>query len=380
MSERSRLLVSLVLAITLCVFAAASIYLASRFPGYVEERFGPSSPDLLWWERLYLSFSLLANEDKLNSPVLADGDPLLFQIAPGEDVQSISNRLYEWGLIRDADTFGLYLRYSGLDRKIQAGDHWVEPGWGTLQIAHTFLDATPAEVALTIFPGWRLEEIAVALPTSGLEISPDQFLEYAKNSDHHPDGLVGRSPPHSLEGIFFPGTYTFARDISLESFVEFFIDQFDVLMQSEFKDAFNEQGLTVEEGLILASIVEKEAIVVEEQPLIASVFYNRINAGMRLESDPTVQYAIGYAPDQQTWWKNPLSYADLTIDSPYNTYIYFGLPPGPIGNPGVTALSAVAFPAQTPYFYFRASCDTSGTHSFAQTYEEHLANACTNQE
>jgi UPF0755 protein len=97
---------------------------------------------------------------------------------------------------------------------------------------------------------------------------------------------------------------------------------------------------------------------------------------MKLDSDPTVQYALGYNPDKKTWWTNPLSLQDLQIDSPYNTYLYMGLPPGPIANPSLTALQAVAFPAQTPYYYFRSACDGSGKHTFAETFEEHLQNEC----
>jgi UPF0755 protein len=116
-------------------------------------------------------------------------------------------------------------------------------------------------------------------------------------------------------------------------------------------------------------------VVEDEMPLIASVFYNRLAVGWKLESDPTVQYALGYNEAQGTWWTNPLSAADLQVDSPY-TYVYSGLPPGPIANPGLAALKAVAFPAQTPYYYFRAACDGSGRHLFAETFDEHLGNAC----
>jgi UPF0755 protein len=114
----------------------------------------------------------------------------------------------------------------------------------------------------------------------------------------------------------------------------------------------------------------------EEMPLIASVFLNRLAAGMKLDSDPTVQYALGYNPGKETWWTNPLSLEDLQFDSPYNTYLYPGLPPGPIASPGLAALQAVAFPAQTPYYYFRADCGGAGKHAFAETFEEHIQNEC----
>jgi UPF0755 protein len=109
---------------------------------------------------------------------------------------------------------------------------------------------------------------------------------------------------------------------------------------------------------------------------IASVFYNRLAIGMILQADPTVQYALGFNTFTDTWWKTPLGYSDLAYDSLYNTYIYAGFPPGPISNPGMAALTAVAFPEDTPYYYFQAQCDGSGYHNFAETLEQHLENNC----
>jgi len=147
-------------------------------------------------------------------------------------------------------------------------------------------------------------------------------------------------------------------------------------LTGEIVDGFTRQGLTLTEGIKLASIIEKEAVIDDEKPLIASVFLNRLAQGMRLETDPTIQYALGFQTDVQTWWKSPLDVTDLSVDSPYNTYQVFGLPPSPICNPGLTSLMAAAFPAETPYYYFRAACDGSGRHSFAITFEEHLNNGC----
>ena len=128
--------------------------------------------------------------------------------------------------------------------------------------------------------------------------------------------------------------------------------------------------------MTLASIIQREAIVPEEQPTIASVFINRLVAGMPLETDPTIQYALGFNKGLNTWWKVPLSVDDLVVISPYNTYQNRGLPPGPICNPSLSALQAVANPAQTPYLYFRARCDNSHLHSFSETYQQHLNNGC----
>ena len=111
-------------------------------------------------------------------------------------------------------------------------------------------------------------------------------------------------------------------------------------------------------------------------PLIASVFFNRLAIDMPLQADPTVQYGLGYNTAQATWWTNPLSAQDLQVNSPYNTYVHHGLPPGPISNPGLAALQAVAAPAQSNYYYFQARCDNSGLHNFAETLEQHQQNNC----
>jgi len=152
--------------------------------------------------------------------------------------------------------------------------------------------------------------------------------------------------------------------------------EFNAHLSTDLLAGFEQQGLTLEQAVILASIVQREAMVSDEGPMIASVFYNRLAAGMKLDSDPTVQYAVGYNQSQATWWTNPLSFADLETISAYNTYQNFGLPPAPISNPGLAALQAVAAPADSPYYYFRALCDGSGKHVFAVTFEEHLQNAC----
>ena len=146
-------------------------------------------------------------------------------------------------------------------------------------------------------------------------------------------------------------------------------------VDAETRQAFDQRGLSLLSAVTLASIVEREAALAEERPLIASVFLNRLAMGMKLQADPTVQHAMGLQPDG-SWWKSPLTATDLGTDSPYNTYVYAGLPPAPIANPGLASLRAVAFPAATPYYYFRTACDSTGAHLFAETFEEHLHNGC----
>jgi len=218
-----------------------------------------------------------------------------------------------------------------------------------------------------------LEEIAASLPTSGLKVTPEEFIEAVRNPNHPLDYFPEGA---SAEGFLFPGSYSLARDMTADQLVSTLLQNFSVNMSSDLQGNISRQGLDIYNTVILASIIEREAIVPDEQPMIASVFFNRLNNGMKLDSDPTVQYAIGYDNLNGTWWKNPLTLDDLTIDSPFNTYKYSDLPPAPISNPNLSAIQAVAFPAETPYFYFRARCDGSGLHAFAETFEQHLQNAC----
>jgi UPF0755 protein len=206
-----------------------------------------------------------------------------------------------------------------------------------------------------------------------MDITPDEFLAAARSAPPDLDFLPASV---STEGFLYPDIYILPRRITAEQLVGEFIRNFSLHLSIDLREGFNRRGLDVYQAVTLASIVQREAVIADERAHIASVFLNRLNAGMKLDTDPTVQYALGYNTTQNTWWTNPLSAADLQFNSPYNTYLYAGLPPGPIANPSLSALRAVAFPAETPYYFFRARCDGSGLHDFAVTFEEHLQNGC----
>ena len=346
-----------------------------NIPGQASAIFGPPAPGLDLRQRYLLSAMLLAQSSDLTQPANPGGPEVDFEIASGESTPSITGRLWEAGLITNPAAFRSYLQYSGMDTRLQAGAYTLSASMTPIQIAQAMQSAISSEITLTILAGWRVEEIAASLPTSGLNISAEEFLSAVQI---HPQGYTfsDELPGNSVEGFLFPGSYTLPRETTLQQLIPALLTRFDENVSSELRAGFAEQGLTLYQAVTLAAIVEREAIVDDEMPMIASVFYNRLASGARLASDPTVQYALGYNTAQGTWWTNPLSLADLEIDSPYNTYLYTNLPPGPICNPGLTALRAVAFPAQTPYHYFRAACDGSGLHLFAVTYEEHLQNAC----
>jgi UPF0755 protein len=174
-----------------------------------------------------------------------------------------------------------------------------------------------------------------------------------------------------------PGFYSLKPTISLEEFILQSINRTNAVIQ-EADQLLNAQSsrVTTDQLITLASIIQRETLERSEMPTIASVFFNRLAIGMRMETDPTVQYALGFDSATQSWWKSPLTYADLTVESDYNTYQVQGLPPGPICNPGREAILAAFAPEETGYYFFRAKCDGSMTHNFAVTYEEHLSNGC----
>jgi len=342
-------------------------------PVLAETNFGSASPSVNKWDRFTSSISLLLNSKDLTNPVQTDKQEQTFIIEPGDSVTQISAELESKRLIRNSRIFRLYLVWKGLDMTVQAGNYILSPSMTGIEIAFALQDATPAEVEFNILSGWRMEEIAASLPSSGLEITPEEFNNAVKNPKQQLDYLPKGA---SVEGFLFPGSYYLVRDISADKLVSILLQNFCLYLSNDLREKFSLQGLDIFQAVILASIVEREAVVADEQPLIASVFYNRLSNGMKLESDPTVQYAIGFDSEKETWWKNPLSSVDLSIDSPFNTYLYYGLPPAPICNPNLSALQAVAYPAQTQYFYFRARCDGSGLHAFAETFEQHIKNGC----
>jgi UPF0755 protein len=233
--------------------------------------------------------------------------------------------------------------------------------------------ATLTEVTFTVLPGWRMEEIAAALPTSGLPITPEEFLAAASTPSSFPDLIPAGA---SAEGFLYPDSYILPRTTTADQLISVLVQGFIAHLPGDYPAAFTAQGLTLYQAVTLASIIQREVLVNDEMPLIASVFYNRLAIGMKLQTDPTVQYALGFNVLQGTWWTTPLSASDLQFDSPYNTYLYPGLPPGPISNPGLAALAAVAYPAESPYYYFQAKCDGSGLHNFAETFEQHEQNYC----
>jgi len=365
------------LVIVLVILLVALIGTLIGAPAIAAKSFGPADRSLNPILRAHYAITLLRAKDELLTSAQESNYPRKFSIEPDESVEALCRRLEDEAYTSSGALFCTYLVYSGLDRKIQSGTFTLKPELSSIEIAQTITNPEARDIAFYIYPGWRLEEIAASIDLCGFEFSGEEFLAYAYAPAEDVWTQLQLPAQASLEGYFYPDEYSLEPHIDLESTVEVFLSNFRAHMQSpELLAGIATQNLSFHEALTLASIIERETRADEEKAIIASVFYNRIAEGMRLQTDPTVQYALGFDENEQTWWKTQLTEADLQVDSPYNTYLYAGLPPGPIANPSLTSLEAVAYPAQTPYFYFRAKCDGSGTHAFSVTYQEHLNNAC----
>lgn len=363
-----------IILVVIVVCGCAGLYLAFGYlPARASLLYGPPAASLSIADRIEYSTRLLSYGDVLTTPYIPHGPEQRFRIEPGETVFSISARLYEVGLISDSQPFFDYVVYTGLDLTIQAGEYTLSPGLSIVDIAKALQKFSPSDATLVVLSGWRMEEIAASLPTSGLSIDPEAFLSAAQT---HPAVLDFLPSGVSMEGFFYPDIYTLPRTTTVDQVLDIIARNFVQHLSDELKVGFANQGLDIYQAVTIASIVEREAVQPEEAPLIASVYLNRLSIGMKLDADPTVQYALGYDHQEETWWTNPLSREDLDFDSPFNTYNNLGVPPAPISNPSYESLYAVAYPASTPYYYFRAKCDNSGFHLFAETFEEQLANGC----
>jgi len=276
----------------------------------------------------------------------------IFVINQGESLTSVVNNLSKEGLIRNRLIFFLVVKKLGIERKIQAGDFRLSPAMDAYQIAKNLTHGT-LDIWVTLIEGTRKEEIAQII-SQNLGIPETEFLKYAK------------------EGYLFPDTYLLPKDATPESIVKILENNFNKKFSTELQQKAKAKGLSPTETIILASLVEREAKLSEDRQLVASVILNRFKTEMKLDIDATIQYTLGYQPEEKTWWKKVLTTDDLAIDSPYNTYKNKGLPPTPICNPGLAAIQAIANAPETDYFYYLS--DKKGKIHYAVTLEEHNEN------
>jgi peptidoglycan lytic transglycosylase G len=304
-----------------------------------------------------------------NEPDLAKdakAESRAFVISRGETAGSIAQRLESEGFIRSALAFAFLLYEDGRETSLQSGTYTISAAFTPRELARVFEKAPSEQAFLRIIEGWRLSETAAAVNKAFPSISADDFTKAAVVGQRKNTVLSGLAPEVSLEGFLFPDTYFFKPTATATQIVDALLDQFELRVGQTLRQAAVDRKMTIYEIVKLGSIVEREARDRQESATIAGVYSNRLEIGMKLDADPTIQYAIGE-------WRE-LTLADLEFESPYNTYRVGGLPPTPICSPGQAALDGAAKPAQVPYFYFVAKSDGTGGHAFAITLEEHEAN------
>ncbi|WP_240941490.1 endolytic transglycosylase MltG [Paenibacillus sp. HB172176] len=306
------------------------------------------------------------------------GEALKVTISKGMSASGVAETLEENGIIRNGKIFGYYLKLKNEGSGFQAGDYELQPGMELSAIINKLNagETIKAEtIHFTIPEGYTVQQIADKLSSEGF-VDKDTFMSLATGEHDWADAETVRSIPESdafkvrLEGYLFPETYEMKVGSTEEEIIARMLQETDHKLNSlpeGWQDAIDASGRSLHEVLTIASLVEREVVVDEERPIVASVIYNRLAYPMRLQIDATVQYAL----DEP---KERLLQADLDIDSPYNTYKVDGLPPGPIASPSLASIEAAIFPADTKYLFYVTKKDGSQTHLFAKTYNEHLKN------
>lgn len=298
-----------------------------------------------------------------NKDFAAPGRHLII-VKEGMTTADIAGLLHEKQLVRDPAAFRYEASFKGLATKLQAGPYQIEGGLSNSQIVDVMVKGRITLVRFTVPEGYTVAKIAHKLEEEGLG-NAVKFMAAAKN--YAPYAYMQTDDPDVLykaEGFIFPATYDFPVGVSEEKLLAQMVQQFDMEMQEAgiVKQA-SERGMSLRDVVNLAAMVELEAVYADEQPRIAGVFLKRLEIGMPIQSDTTIQYILGEQ-------KELVTFADTRIDNPYNTYQRQGLPPGPIGSPGLSAIKAVLAPEQHDYLYFVAEKD--GHHRFTKSYAEHL--------
>lgn len=308
----------------------------------------------IWWQ------------ENLKPLDLAQKNTQIFVIQKGESLKAIARDLEEKKLIRNWFAFSLLVRKSGWQNKIQAGDFRLSPSLSAVQIGEELQHGT-LDVWVTIPEGWRSEEIVEELLKSGI------WKEFQSQSVGFKKQILDLFNKNN--GQLFPDTYLIPKESTPEQILEIFLRNFSQKISDQWWEEAKKQGFIPDQVLIMASLVEREAKYENDRPIVADIIIKRWKEKIPLQIDATVQYVLGErtkSEDGSSWWKKELTNDDLKTDSTFNTYLYPGLPPGSISNPGLSAIKAVIFSTKTPYYYYLS--DKSGKMHYAKTLEEHNEN------
>lgn len=282
----------------------------------------------------------------------------------GMSSNDIAKLLYQKGLIKSEFLFHVAVRLKGMENSLQAGEYLIPTEMTVPQMISMLAKGETIYREITIPEGYTIEQIAKLLEDNQIG-NAAKLKELAKNATPFPYMSENQNPnvTYKAEGYLFPDTYRIAKGVTEEQVMSMMLTQFDKQFTKEMRERATSLGLSIRDVVILASLVEKEARLSQDRPIIAGVFLNRLKIQMPLQSCASIQYILGYP-------KAELTVKDTEIPSPYNTYQNMGLPPGPIANPGIASIEAVLNAAKTDYLYFVA--DEQGAHHFSKTYEEHL--------
>jgi len=296
----------------------------------------------------------------LSLPVSTRGSaPIKVFIRQGAPFSEVARILEEKGVVRSRWWFEVYGRFRGITGEIKAGEYLLDASMLPREIADTLVKGRVITYRVTIPEGLTAREIASILKDKGIIEDEEEFLRLAFDSEFVRSlGLEGET----VEGFLFPDTYFFPHHLSARRVIQEMVANFRRVYTPEFSERAKELGLSDLEVVILASIIEKETGKPEERPLVSAVFHNRLRKGMPLCSDPTVIYGIKD-------FDGNLTKEDLQSPSPYNTYLFVGLPPTPISNPGKDSILAALYPAPVDYLYFVSRND--GTHQFSSSLRDH---------
>ncbi len=294
------------------------------------------------------------------TPASASQDGQVVEIKPGMTLKQVAHLLADKELLSEPSTFMLYTYLQGEQNHIQAGEYRFSPSMPPRDILEALTSGMAVLYTVTIPEGYRITDIAGLLEAKGLVDKP-AFIEATRNRElleslHIPSG--------SLEGYLYPETYKFSKAGGARRIVQTLLDTFkERVLQPERVQQAEAMQFTFHEIITLASLIEKETGLGKERKLISSVFHNRLAKNMRLQTDPTVIYAM-------VNFDGNIRKKDLSIDSPYNTYKHFGLPPGPIASPGLESIQAALDPEETDFLYFVSRKD--GSHQFSTNYKDHI--------
>ncbi|MCK5032995.1 MAG: endolytic transglycosylase MltG [Calditrichia bacterium] len=280
------------------------------------------------------------------------------EIPKGSTLQTIADTLKNKGLIEDIELFKIWIMSLGKEKEIKAGHFEIPVGLNYAQLAKYLSQAKVKQIKVTLLEGWSNEDIALKLQDE-LGINKKVFIKLTEDSVFISQFGINK---YSLEGYLLPDTYYFYWGMSEKTIIEILFNSCLSKFDSTARIQMDKLKMNQHQILTLASIIEGEAILDDERSKIASVYYNRLNRNIKLQADPTIQYILQGPPRR-------LLYKDLEIDSPYNTYKYYGLPPGPINNPGKSSINAAIYPEITNFIFFVATGD--GGHAFSKNAAEH---------